>query len=376
MEQAALLQRAEYMFLEGFGRPLAAPKVGAPAPFINALLCNSKAAVDALWKQRGYTTMKAAVIESRLGYKLDREEAKGYVLTGALHRPLLSPKEARTIGKRIDNSLGAKGALGKELAEHKKRGTSSAELLQAAATLSLAPPARTTAAPPPPAEKPPAPPPPEPSPPPWTDADDAVADAVRATLHPPPPSCGNRVQQTREDGSHIATAAFVKELEASLLVGKAIVAAYWLEQYIPWEQDEDDEEEPHPIQGSDEFEVEEETLRATIKYKYALKRLDVAYPGFQFGVSTAWAYANETTSMLCHCGKGRVGRWPWQLQPETRGFSDATCDCMLRENEREQWLCASMGAAFDPDWWQCEDIAAKMIREAPRRPFWKSAGNE
>ena len=82
------MQRAEYMFPEGLGRARAAPKVGAPAPFINALLCNSKAAVDALWKQRGYDKMKSAVIESRLGYKLDREEAKGYVLTGAIHLPL------------------------------------------------------------------------------------------------------------------------------------------------------------------------------------------------------------------------------------------------------------------------------------------------
>jgi hypothetical protein len=356
------------MFPEGLGRPKAAPRVGKHAPFINALLVNSKSAVDKFWKQRGYVTMKAAAIKARLGYALDREEAKGYILTAALGRPLLSPEEARCIGKRIDNSLGAKGALGKELAEHKKRGTSAAELLQAAATLSLAPPARKTAAPTPPAEMPPAPPPPEPSPPPPTDAD-AFADAIRTTLHPPRPPCGNRIQQTLEDGSHVATAAFVKEIESSLLVGKAIVAAYHLEQYIPWERDDDDEEEPAPIQGSDEFEVEEETLLATIKYKYALKRLDVAYPGFQFGgVSGVCASANETNSMPCHCGEGRVGRWPWQLQPETRGFSDATCDCMQRENEREQWLRASMGAAFDPDWWQCKDIAAKMIRLATHRP--------
>ena len=51
---------AEYMFPEGLhGRARAAPKVGAPAPLTNALLCNSKAAVDALRKQRRYNKMKS-----------------------------------------------------------------------------------------------------------------------------------------------------------------------------------------------------------------------------------------------------------------------------------------------------------------------------
>jgi hypothetical protein len=190
------------MLPEGLGRPKAAPRVGKHAPFINALLVNSKSAVDKFWKQRGYVTMKAAAIKARLGYALDREEAKGYILTAALGRPLLSPEEARCIGKRIDNSLGAKGALGKELAEHKKRGTSAAELLQAAATLSLAPPARKTAAPTPPAEMPPAPPPPEPSPPPPTDAD-AFADAIpltnAAAVRQPHPADA-RGRQPRRDG--------------------------------------------------------------------------------------------------------------------------------------------------------------------------------
>ena len=66
-------------------------------------------------------------------------------MTGAIGKPMLSPKEARAIGKRVGNSLGEKGALGKDLREHKKRGTSSEELLMAAATLNLSPPSRTAA---------------------------------------------------------------------------------------------------------------------------------------------------------------------------------------------------------------------------------------
>ena len=42
------------MFPEGLGRRRAAPKVGTPAPFINALVVNTKSAIDRLWKERGY----------------------------------------------------------------------------------------------------------------------------------------------------------------------------------------------------------------------------------------------------------------------------------------------------------------------------------
>eukprot|EP00966_Prymnesium_polylepis_P077548 1796646-Prymnesium_polylepis.1 len=75
------------MFPEGHGRVRAPPTVGAPAPFINALVVNSKSAIDEFWMQRGYAKLKPYEIKARLGYRLDREEAKGYVFTGALHLP-------------------------------------------------------------------------------------------------------------------------------------------------------------------------------------------------------------------------------------------------------------------------------------------------
>jgi hypothetical protein len=87
--------------------------------------------------------VKKDQIKSQLSYRLDREEAVGYVLTGAIGKPMLSPKEARAISKRVGDWLGEKGALGKELREHKKRGTSSGQLLLATATLvNLPPPSR------------------------------------------------------------------------------------------------------------------------------------------------------------------------------------------------------------------------------------------
>ena len=129
--QAALLQLAEHMFPEGREGPRAAQKGGTAAPLINALLINSKDAVDALWEQRAYESMKPDEIKERLGYRLDREEARAYVRTGALHKPLISPIEARYIGKRVGNAVGASGDIGKPLAKLIKNGASTTALLQA-----------------------------------------------------------------------------------------------------------------------------------------------------------------------------------------------------------------------------------------------------
>jgi hypothetical protein len=297
------------MFPEGLGRARAAPKVGAPAPFINALLCNSKAAVDALWKQRGYDKMKSAVIESRLGYKLDREEAKGYVLTGAIHLPLLSPKEARAIGKRIDNSLGAKGALGKELAEHKKRGTSSVALLQAAATLSLTPPAPTTTAPPRPS-KPPAPQPPSPSPQP-------LPNAPLPPMPPPPPDA---LPQVAEHLDWICK-CYIREVAQA--TSRAARFEYVLHEREIW-----DDHEARSLE-------DEECEARTLEYKAALLRLKRAIPELELCPDTLilGLHARSMPTRLCPCGKGRLPIAPWVPQSEELGF----CVCDEAWDERLGW---------------------------------------
>ena len=96
----------------------------------------AKEAVDALWKARGYHKMKPKHREEKLGYQLDREEALGYLVTSALHMPLLLPEEARMIGKRA-GSL----SVFTKLAEFQKRGTTASppcvSLLAEAAPLSF-----------------------------------------------------------------------------------------------------------------------------------------------------------------------------------------------------------------------------------------------
>lgn len=108
-----------------------------------------------LWKQRGYDKMRAPERKARLGYALDREEALGYVVASALHKRLLTPYEARSIGKRAGTL-----PIFEKLAGHKKRGTTGSPeciaLLSEAAPLSFAPP-KTKPRPPREAEPTPAP---------------------------------------------------------------------------------------------------------------------------------------------------------------------------------------------------------------------------
>ena len=124
------------MFLEGVGKPKTVGKNGAAAKLTNGLVVYAKEAVDALWKARGYHKMKPKHREEKLGYQLDREEALGYLVTSALHMPLLLPEEARMIGKRA-GSL----SVFTKLAEFQKRGTTASppcvSLLAEAAPLSF-----------------------------------------------------------------------------------------------------------------------------------------------------------------------------------------------------------------------------------------------
>ena len=139
-----MLEHADQMFPEGVGAPRATDTDRCKAPKTNELLENVKVAIDKLWKRRGYDPKKPAQTKARLGYALDKEEAVGYVVTGAMGLPRLAPDEARAIGKRVGSIVGVSGPVGSKLKALRKRGNCSAEishLLQAPSTLSLAPPA-------------------------------------------------------------------------------------------------------------------------------------------------------------------------------------------------------------------------------------------
>ena len=89
--------------------------------------------------------VRPEVIKARLGYACDQYEAVAYVVTGAIHKPLISHAEAKWLGKRIQNIIGKSGSIGKQLKLLRKRGKTTASqvaaLLGSNAALSFEPPA-------------------------------------------------------------------------------------------------------------------------------------------------------------------------------------------------------------------------------------------
>ena len=206
------------------------------------------------------------------------------------------------------------------------------------------------------AEQPAPPPEPEPEPKPPPPADPPAPPPLPAS--PPPPESPPQVGKMLESGVLLVNTTFINELKSSILVGKALVAATHLEGHVPAESEGQSDQE----EGETDDSEDEAAEQATVAYKHALRRLSKAYPKITFdGVSSdSTAVAGEENSTLCRCGEGRAGWWPWQLQPQTRGF----CSCHLLLTEREEWLQVSMGRCFEELWWQFPDVAATMVRNA------------
>ena len=73
------------------------PRMEPPADLTNELIVNAKEALKLHWAKRRYDKMQPKQRHAALGYKLDREEALGYMVASALNKPLLSPDEARAL---------------------------------------------------------------------------------------------------------------------------------------------------------------------------------------------------------------------------------------------------------------------------------------
>ena len=345
-----LLQVARCMFPEGKGRPVAAPKVSSAAPLINQLLYNTEAAIDKLWKERGYDPKKPAEIKAKLGYALDKYEAAAYVVTHQLRLPLLSEAEptAMTIGKRITNITGNSGTIGAKLKVLRKRGKRTAPeqatLLRASAALSLEPPPSRKRTAPPPAPPPPPPPQPPPQllplPPPsvpvptadagaapginqkidYFDAGDCSHEFWATERHPEIAGYRGRAGASDEErfwnpaappcvpSDHRPTHLF-NSREAAEAAGMASR----VEQSAPC-PDED---------GEDQFYDEEEHELACVQHKHAMSRLRARFPE-----------ASETHhTRPCPCGHGALAMWPWVVQTAQLGF----CDCQMAKWERICW---------------------------------------
>ena len=344
------------MLPEGVGRRRAFVKTGTAAPLTNELLENSKLAVEKLWKQRGYDPKKPEVIKARLGYACDQYEASAYLVTGALHKPLISHKEAKYIGKRIHNIIGKSGSVGKQLVPLRKRGAASAPqvraLLQQAAALSFEPPPRTAPAAAtalPPSEGRPPPPaaadPPPPSLP--------VADPPLPPPLPPPTvplgGAANRVEYEHPRGRYVDGYTDIvgyrgvegeearfwdprkppcvpsdfrpAHLMSSKLCAEAVCAARRIENFMPME-------------GIDPWQAQFDAEHYEIAYpklKWALRRMHDAFP--EVDPCPMLAHASQHHTRPCPCGRGVLAKWPWVVHTEDLGF----CYCEMAQWELICW---------------------------------------
>jgi len=349
-----LLQKAHDMFPEGTGRPRAFAKGDAAAAKTNELLENGMTAIEQLFKERGYDPKKPEEVKVKLGYALDRYEAAAYLVTGAMHLPLLSQPEAWTIGKRIKNIIGASGPVGSKLLKLRKRGKAAAPqvtaLLQAASTLNLEPPPRKSSAPPPPA--PPAPLVPPPAVPLLTEQPCTRATAAAATplqrlygvpaadaWGPDDADLPDEPQPVSPEAPAAARAALSKPWLQSPSAARAIMAAVALESAY--------ESFDGGCTVIDEwrrfYDVDEEIEVATVRYKHALRRLQAAMPADVPVLVLEPQMANEQNSMPCPYGFGRIVRRPWELHLCALGFCDFECVCGALRHARDDVVASAGG---------------------------------
>ena len=366
---AVLLMKANQMFPEGHSGPKAFAQDGTAAKKTNELLENASAGIDKLFEQRGYDPKKPEQLKAKLGYALDRYEATAYLVTGALHLPLLSPPEARTIGKRIANVIGTSGTVGAKLKGLRKRGKAAAPqieaLLHAEANLNLSPPPRVHTAPPPP---PPPAPPPAPSAP-LLPTDQLCTRATAAAATPlqrlygmPDPAAWGPDEADMPWEPHPTTpgapAAARAELGEPWLQSQeaahAIIAAYELEAAYECLDAGCTEEDGTPI---------EETIEvAQVRYKHSLRRLQAAVPAAVPELILEPQMANEHNSKPCPFGFGRIVRQPWALHLRSLGFCERECLCGAVSYARDDIVLASgvgwpglvpgrrMWPVYEPPW--------------------------
>ena len=344
-----LLLKAEHMFPEGTGTPRAFAREGTAAKKTNELLENATAAIEKLFKQRRYDPKKPEAVKAKLGYALDRYEAAAYLVTGAMHLPLLSQPEAMLIGKRITNIIGVSGSVGAKLIKLRKRGKVTASqvtaLLHTESTLSLSlPPRKGVVASAPPALPPPAPPP-VPLPPTEQSCTRAAAAAAtplqRLYGMPDPGAWGPDEADVPEDPQPVspdAPAAARAELCERWLqspeAAHAIIAASELESEY-WNLD------AGCTRQADGIPIEEAIEVATVRYKHAMRRLQAVIPAAVPEIVLEPQMANELNSMPCPYGFGRIVRQPWALQLRALGFCDYECLCGAVRYARDDIVLAS-----------------------------------
>lgn len=147
-------------------------------------------------------------------------------------------------------------------------------------------------------------------------------------------------------GDVVASEDLIIQLKASPAVGKAILAAMCLEWWTPFptsdSECEDASDNSEDASDSETYDDGEAHEIATITYKYAIKRLGWEFPDHRFSHSDPpdrTQMMTEEHSQPCPCGEGRMGIWPWLLQPLQLGF----CACQPSYDLRIAWVDTCLG---------------------------------
>ena len=100
----ALLERAAAILIGDSERPTASGNAPAAAEATNELILAARAAISDLFAER-----RDDIRRSCAPALVDKEEALGYLLADALGRQLLTPEDARAVGKRAGRQAKAAG---------------------------------------------------------------------------------------------------------------------------------------------------------------------------------------------------------------------------------------------------------------------------
>ena len=94
-------------------------------------------------------------------------------------------------------------------------------------------------------------------------------------------------------------------------------AAYQLEDLKPDNFENDFEEEDYEV--------------ASVKYKFAIRRLLQEFP--ELAPFLIVAPASEHDTRPCPCGRGVLAKWPWVVQNDWLGFCAGRAESGLREGQ-------------------------------------------
>ena len=350
MIKGAVLARAAIMFSGKSGKPVASYITEDAAAAEEPSYGLVRAAFEVVFHELPDNLFEQYA-EVRPCGKLDRYEAIGMIIGDCLGLPLMPARpQGLAVGKRAIKENGKVPAMmDKARSAARRRGedtaaAAAAVLREAVTTLPLPSVAECIATPAAPTPEPPEPAAPEPAPAPAPLPEPAAVQPslLQSRYGTPepmawgPPELDVAVDPPPENARGVAAARErLERWRHSTLAAKAVVAATQLE-YTYMEIDIGRQ-------------VPEEDLECeVVRYRHALRRLKEEashLPEEAFALEPS--LADESNSMPCPYGFGRIVRWPWALHLQPLGFCCENCYCDVLEHARAKVVNTALGLGWE-----------------------------